>query len=226
MSNPQMPAKPLRLMSKNTCFLVFLSLLLWQCHEANQATPKGVEEPAYNACFAMEYGYSDVTLADTIRKETPAGNFLKKRSLNASQYVWSCGRGSIEYIIDTFDCSYAAPDWFDWETEEFMAFIRKCGSNCWTNIIFPVQEQGKPQTLQYAFIERQTLRTLSIHESQFEVTDLATRQSQYYPIDGVECIDGYPPFFIKAAKLVGDSITYQVKCEDGTLVPYAVALKI
>jgi len=186
--------------------------------DQTETSPQQAANDDYNKCFSIENGYEDFVYTDTLITRTEKGNFFKKVSISDSKFVWSCGRGHIEKIIDTVTCTKVVESYFDWETEEFIALLKTCGSYCWTNTIIPVNSDKPILYLSYSAIDFKKLNVVSIAEDYFIITNLRTQKEVKFPIDKIECIDNFSLFSVKEIKLEGNIISFTVKCKDGSTV--------
>lgn len=184
---------------------------------AEQSFTQEELENGYNKCFSIKNGYDEFVYTDTLITKTEKGNFFKKVSISDAKFVWSCGRGDIEKIIDTVLCTEAVES-LDWETEEFVGLIKPCGTYCWSNTIIPVSTEKPIIYLSYSAIDFKKMNALSIGEDYFLITNFRTQKEIRVPIDKLECIDGHPLFFINDIKLKGNMLSFSVKCKDASVV--------
>jgi len=203
------------------CFIVLAA-----CSVNKQVCSNGFEyrhtppltEEKYNKCFSVENGYADTIYADSLFTYTKKKNFFKKKVLNDSMFIWSCGRNTIEYTIDTFPCKESVAPIFDWETTEFIALLKPCGSFCWTNIIYPLEKKKEPIVLSYSAIDFENMNVVSIDDKSFLILNLRTSKEIKIPIEGIECINSFPLFALSDIKLVKDKLFYTLKCKDGSML--------
>jgi len=169
-------------------------------------------------CYCLRKG-------NIFESETQKGNFFKSRSIGDSMYVWSCGRGEIEKIIDTLSClEYNRTD-FDWETDEFVALHRGCGTYCWTNTIIPIKTNQPIMRFSYLDIDFDKMNVVEIGMDSFYITNLKTQKNIEIPIDGIECIEGYTLFFISDVELKNNNLFYSVICKDGSKIKKQIKIK-
>lgn len=186
-----------------------------------QQTPNkqpNISEDNYNKCFSIENGYDDFIYTNNLTTKTEKGNFFKKRSISDSKFVWSCGRGNIEKIIDTVACTKVVESFIDWETDEFIGLNKPCGSYCWTNIIIPLKTNKPIIYLSYSAIDFDKMNVVSIVGNYFLITNLRTQKEVKFPIDQIECIDNFSLFSLHDIKLKGNLITFSIKCKDGSIL--------
>ena len=175
-------------------------------------------EDDYNKCFSIENGYEDFVYTDTLITKTDKGNFFKKVSITDSKFVWSCGRGDIEKVIDTLPCTDVVESLIDWETEEFIGLLKPCGSYCWTNIIIPISSSEPFIYLSYSAIDFEKMNAVSVIDNYFLITNLKTHKKVKVPIDKIECVDNFSLFAVENIKLEAESLYFSVKCKGGSSI--------
>jgi len=178
-----------------------------------------------NNCFSLENGYDDFYFVDSIVDNTKKGNFFKKKSINDTLFVWSCGRDKVEVVIDTFSCSETTGKYKkDWETKNFIALIKPCGTNCWINIIVPLKKNTPIIYKSYSCIDIKNMNIVSIIDNSFLLENLIDNKSRYIQIENLEQINGLPIFNIYNIKLKNNLLIYNVIYSNGSVKKIKVKL--
>jgi len=186
----------------------------------------GPDDEDWNLCFSFENGYSDFHYSDTLVTITPKGNYIRKISLSPNKYAWSCGRGSIFHAMDTVPCTTFVESTLDWETEEFVAFKKPCGSYCWTNIIVPVASKGPVRHMSYSAIDMERMNTVSVGDNAFVITSLRTGKEVRFPIDDIDCADSFSLFALRNVTLKGALLSFGLKCENGDIAEHSTEISM
>jgi|GEM_PF-3355499 len=215
-------------------FLLFISCRSLITNKSNETVSStkfqkldtfGIED--FIGTWSSEFDNEDeeeqyLLLEDTLQKVPEKDYFFKTRSITDSMgdslYIWSFERGETEKIIDTLYYSVYYKTYFLWETDEFVAFISGCGTYCWTNTIIPIKTDQPIMNFSYSDIDFDNMNVVEVGENNFHITNLRTQKSIKIPIDGVECIDGYPLFYIDNVKLKNTIISYSISCGDGSKI--------
>ncbi len=178
----------------------------------------------YNKCFGINFNDGEFVYGDTIISFSKKGNYHKYLSISDTQFIWSVGRSTIEKLIDTMSCERFAADrrQLDWETKDFMVYVRSAGTGCWSNTIIPLHNNDSIFYLQYRMVDMENMNAISIFSSGFSITNLYTQKELLHPIPLTECVDGYLPFFINETELKGTTISYTITCGDKTEVRYTI----
>ncbi len=174
------------------------------------------EEEDCKSCLekTWEFGtqYGNIRL-----KTTPKGNYLKYLCLGNNSLVFSCGRDSIEFILDTLECKFLNRPYFvDFEDEDLIAISQGCGTYCWQNIFVLLNLKQPPIVVQSWFLDTADWRFVSIEEKGNEVffrinylTDTSlfwTVKSNYTRHSG----SGFASMHINEVFLKGDTVYYSI----------------
>jgi len=172
-----------------------------------------------NECFYRLYDvgerYGNIKL-----ERTPKGNFVKCSCFNSEKVVFSYGRDSVEYPIDTFDCRYVTkyPEVL-YEDEDIMVLLQGCGTYCWVNTFVFLSGTKTPIKAQALYIDTNANQSL-------KYVDLETKNGDVYfavhfLLGGMKYLvksnyyrysnGGTPEMHISNVFLRGDTVFYSIE---------------
>jgi len=113
-----------------------------------------------------------------------------KVSISDTTYVLYFGRDEVNYEIGTFKCSehpMSNQYTLNWETESYLELKSGCGTCCWTNYIYPLEEQSEVTVLSYSAMDTINLEFLIILNDTFLVENIVKETKTYFPIEAMDC---------------------------------------
>jgi len=170
-------------------------------------------------CFSVNSRmyYGDIS-GNVAIQTTPQGNFLKCTAISDTEFVFSCGRGSLEYHLDTFKCSesYNLPE-VKYESGALLVLFINQGSYVWENKIMRVDTPKPIISTRIYYIDSLFYRYADIEgdtdKVYFNVHDMFSGEnhlvrSNYYKF----CSTPLPYDNISNVFLKGGSLYYSVNC--------------
>lgn len=90
------------------------------------------------------------------------GNYFKRTAINDSQFVYSCGRGPLEYIVDTYKCTDKALPEVKFENDELIVLTESGGTYVWKDIFIPLRQGDSVRQVQSIYIDTTQLRYVNL----------------------------------------------------------------
>jgi hypothetical protein len=188
-------------------------------------------------CFDQILLDDSILFGNMLIEHTRNGNFIKKKVLNDSEFVFSCGRNNKEVNLNLYNCDrlFNTPRlvYDDWD---LMVFREGTGSDTWNDYIVSLNKDTVYltqayfiDTIHYRFVElvdelagKENNVNFLVHDIRFKNTDTLKCNYYKYREGGTPSLQIFDVKLYFDDKKLQSKLTYSLKMENGSIVKDSV----